>query len=61
MGIATTVKSLGIKQLNADPSPIRHLTSQAMHQEKVILMIGTIIQGIVATTIKYMDMFLKIV
>ena len=60
MGIATTVRSFGIEQVNADPSPTGHQTSQAMHQEKVTLMIGTTIQGIVVTIVKNMDMFLKI-
>ena len=60
MVIASTVKILGIEQVNADPNPTGDLISWVMHLEKVILMIGTIKQGIVATTIKSMDMFLKI-
>ena len=61
MDIVLIAKSLDIEQVNADPNKTRHLTSLVTHQEMVILMIGTITQGIVATTIKNMDMFLKIV
>ena len=57
MDIAITIRSLGIEQVNVDPSPKGHLISQAMLQEKVTLMIGIAIQGIVVTTIKSMDTF----
>ena len=60
MDIFITIKSLDIEQVNVDPSQTRHLTSRATHQEMVTLMIGIITQGIVAITIKNMDMFLKI-
>ena len=61
MDIFLTIKSLGIKQVNANPNQTRHLTSWATHQEMEILMIGIKTQGIIATTVKNMDMFLKIV
>ena len=59
MGIATTIRSLGIEKVNVDPSPIGHLTSQVMHLDKVILMIGTTTHVIVVTTIRNMHMFLR--
>ena len=59
MDIVLTMKILDIEQVNSNPSQKRHLTSQETHQEMVILMIGIITQGIVVTTIKNIDMFLK--
>ena len=60
MGISITIISLDIEQVNADPSPTRHPTSQEMHLDEVILMIGTTTQGILVITIRNMDMFLRI-
>ena len=60
MDITLIVKSLDIEKVNANPSQTRHLTSWAIHQEMVILMIWIIMQGIIVNTIKNMDMFLKI-
>ena len=60
MDIVLTIKILDIEQVNSNLSQVGHLTSWATHHEMVILMIGTVTQGIVATTIKNIDMFLKI-
>ena len=57
---ASTDKILGIKKVYVDPSPTRYLISWAMHLDKVILMIGNTIQGIVITSVKNMDMFQRI-
>ena len=57
--IALTIKNLYIEQVNAEPSQRGHLINQDTHLEMVILMIGTITQSIVATTVKNMNMFLK--
>ena len=58
MDTILTIKSLDIEQVNANPSQAGNLTSQETCQ--VILMIRTITQGILATTVKSMYMFLKI-
>ena len=60
MVIILIVKSLDIEKVNANLSQIGLLISQKTHLEMVILMIETITQGIVATTVKNMNMFLKI-
>ena len=60
MGIATTIRSLGIEKMNVDLNRIGHLTRKRMHLRKVTLMIGITIQGIAMIHNNNMDIFLRI-
>ena len=58
--IATTIKSMDIEKMNIDPRLTRHLTSKTRHLRKVTLKSRITIQGIVVTSVKNMDTFLRI-
>ena len=54
MAIATTIRSMDIEHMSADPNLTRHLTRIKRNLSKVTLMIEITTQGIVVTTIKNM-------
>ena len=60
MGIAITIRILGIERVNPDPNLTRHLTRKIMHPRKVILMIWIEVQCIGVIIVKKMETFMRI-
>ena len=58
--ISTTIRSIDIELMNADPSLTRHQTSRPWKLSKVIPMTRIRTHGIVVTIVNNMDLFLRI-